>query len=122
MAYNKTNWQTGDTITAEKLNNIENGIAGMVLVVNYSEDQNTPNKFVFDHTWQEIYDVFSAGGLVTVGYSATDANSVVVYRSPVVEVGGGEGSYAVGYRENRLSYAGTDSPDGYPYFTSGGES
>ena len=26
MAYNKTTWQTGDTITAEKLNNIENGI------------------------------------------------------------------------------------------------
>lgn len=26
MAYTPTNWQTGDTITAEKLNNIENGI------------------------------------------------------------------------------------------------
>lgn len=26
MAYNKTTWQTGDTITAEKLNNMENGI------------------------------------------------------------------------------------------------
>lgn len=26
MSYNKTTWQAGDTITAEKLNNIENGI------------------------------------------------------------------------------------------------
>ena len=26
MAYTKTNWQTGDTITAEKLNNIESGV------------------------------------------------------------------------------------------------
>ena len=28
MSYEKNEWQTGDTITAEKLNNIENGIAG----------------------------------------------------------------------------------------------
>lgn len=27
MSYEKNAWQTGDTITAEKLNNIENGIA-----------------------------------------------------------------------------------------------
>ena len=27
MTYVKTNWKTGDTITADKLNNIENGIA-----------------------------------------------------------------------------------------------
>ena len=26
MTYTKTNWQTGDTITASKLNNIENGV------------------------------------------------------------------------------------------------
>ena len=26
MGYNKTTWQTGDTVTAEKLNNMENGI------------------------------------------------------------------------------------------------
>ena len=26
MTYEKTNWQVGDTITAEKLNNMENGI------------------------------------------------------------------------------------------------
>ena len=27
MAYVKTNWETGDIITAEKLNHMENGIA-----------------------------------------------------------------------------------------------
>lgn len=27
MSYTPTEWQTGDTITAEKLNNMENGIA-----------------------------------------------------------------------------------------------
>lgn len=29
MAYNKTTWQTGDIITADKLNNIENGISSL---------------------------------------------------------------------------------------------
>ena len=29
MAYNKTNWKTGDVISAEKLNNIEDGITNV---------------------------------------------------------------------------------------------
>lgn len=33
MSYTKQNWQTGDTITAEKLNHMEDGISGGVLVV-----------------------------------------------------------------------------------------
>ena len=48
--YQKTNWQSGDTITAAKLNNIENGIAGGgVLVV-------TDTDGILDKTWQEIAD------------------------------------------------------------------
>ena len=53
MSYIPINWQTGDTITAEKLNNMEQGIAnaggGGVLIVN--ESNNT-----LDKTWQEISD------------------------------------------------------------------
>ena len=49
--YQKTNWQSGDTITAAKLNNIENGIAGGgVLVVHEDMDG------MLDKTWQQIYD------------------------------------------------------------------
>lgn len=53
MAYTPTNWQTGDTITAEKLNNMEQGIAsagdGGLLIVNESNH-------TLDKTWQEISD------------------------------------------------------------------
>ena len=40
MSYTPTNWQTGDTITAEKMNNIEQGIvnAPKVAVVNISTE------------------------------------------------------------------------------------
>ena len=34
MSYTPTTWETGDTITAEKLNNIEGGIVNSCLIVN----------------------------------------------------------------------------------------
>lgn len=52
MSYTPTNWKTGDVVTSEKLNKLENGVAtaGGVLVVNASESG------MLDHTWQEIAD------------------------------------------------------------------
>lgn len=42
MSYEPTNWQNGDTITAEKLNNMESGIeaASEVYVINLNTDAN----------------------------------------------------------------------------------
>ena len=40
MSYTPTNWQTGDTITAEKLNNMEGGIeANTPLIINFHESE-----------------------------------------------------------------------------------
>ena len=40
MSYTPTNWQTGDTITAEKLNNMESGIeANTPLIINFHESE-----------------------------------------------------------------------------------
>ena len=51
MSYTPTNWATGDVITAEKLNKLEQGVAsgGGVLIV-------TGTNGTLDKTWQEIYD------------------------------------------------------------------
>ena len=53
MAYTPNTWATGDTITAAKLNNMEQGIAsaggGGVFIVNESNG-------TLDKTWQEISD------------------------------------------------------------------
>ena len=52
MAYEPTNWKSGDVVTSAKLNQIEGGIAsGGVLIVH--EDEETG---ALDHTWQEIHD------------------------------------------------------------------
>ena len=54
MAYTKQTWQTGDTVTAEKLNHMENGIgSGGVLVVNMVYER---LKVELDKTWKEIRD------------------------------------------------------------------
>lgn len=64
MTYVKTNWKTGDTITADKLNNIENGIAssgsgGGFLVVTVSTPSGYNGK-ILDKTYAEIKEALSA--------------------------------------------------------------
>lgn len=53
MSYEPTNWQTGDIVTAEKLNKLENGVASGILVVNMvlDEDMDVP---MLDKTYAEI--------------------------------------------------------------------
>ena len=58
MAYTKQTWETGDVITAEKLNHMEDGIggtsgAGGILIIHVTYD-NTGT--FLDKTWQEIFD------------------------------------------------------------------
>lgn len=62
MAYNKTTWQNGDTITAEKLNNMENGIADSpIFTVTIT---GSDNNYTSDKTYNEIEQAFLAGKLV----------------------------------------------------------
>ena len=60
MSYTPTTWNTGDTITATKLNKIENGIAnaGSAMIVTSSEVNGAQT---MDKTAQEIYDAFLSG-------------------------------------------------------------
>lgn len=73
MAYVKTNWQTGDVITAAKLNNMEGGIydANEAVSAAFAPDISNPQDgqvVVYDGTagkW--INGAASGGGVVTVG-------------------------------------------------------
>ena len=60
MAYNPTNWQTGDTITAEKLNHAEQGITNslecFVITVTFEDSTYTADK-----TYAEIKAAIDAG-------------------------------------------------------------
>ena len=79
MAYTPTTWAAGDKVTAEKLNNIEQGIVNAgILIVN--ENQET---YTLDKTWQEIADapfavIKSNGGYIYItGMVSASAYAVV---------------------------------------------
>ena len=67
MPYTKNTWETGDTITAEKLNNLEDGADRIVKVMSVIDEQNT-GAYTLDKTWQEIHDALAAGKIV-IAYS-----------------------------------------------------
>lgn len=103
MAYTPTEWQTGDIITATKLNNMEQGIANAgILKVSVTD----ANVLTLDKTWQEI---FSAGFSVLTGSRIPTC----IYMGGYIE----QGEYVVtywsyGFQEPQLFI--TDSPSGYP--------
>ena len=60
MSYTPTNWQTGDTITAEKLNNMESGIEGnSVFLITVALNELYAN--VADKTYSEIQAAYQSG-------------------------------------------------------------
>jgi len=65
MSYTKNTWNTGDIVTSEKLNHIEDGIANNenVMVINYSDG-------TLDKTWQEIYDAMVQKKLCVIRYDS----------------------------------------------------
>lgn len=71
MAYTKQTWTTGDTITAEKLNHMEDGIAGGTAIVDGITG-------TLDKTWQEIFDMLKSGTIVFIKVS-DDSESVEMH-------------------------------------------
>ena len=88
MSYEKQTWSTGETITANKLNHMEDGIAdggsgGGSLRINISmEVDGDTATYTMDKTWQQIHDAF-ANGSDCYGYMQVDA-TIVRYNIEVV--------------------------------------
>lgn len=75
MSYTPTTWQTGDTITADKLNNMESGIEnGQTLVVTITQNGGV---YVADKTFSEITSAWSAGKTVIADASAVGSTGVL---------------------------------------------
>lgn len=73
MSYTPTNWQTGDTITADKLNNMEQAIAnaGGAVIVGYTFST-ADGTLTFDKTWQELYNSMAAGSVCIATFDPED--------------------------------------------------
>lgn len=102
MSYTAHEWQTGETITAAKMNNIEEGIqeaaqsGGGGSLICTCEYSSALNDYVLDKTVQEIYDAFMSGTPVyikyqygTLGPSGSGGSYIShTYLAPVVKVYG----------------------------------
>lgn len=102
MSYTPHEWSTGETITAAKLNALENGVAAgggsLVCICEYNDDL---GEFALDKTVREIYDAYIDGTPVfvryidgTLGPSGTGDYVSTTYTAPVVTI------YGYNYDEN----------------------
>ena len=89
MSYTPTTWTTGDTITATKLNKIENGVAnaGSVLICNSSYSSQA-SAYVLDKTVQEIYDALLAGTPAYIKYQYGTPSDYIgtLYLAPIIKI------------------------------------
>lgn len=66
MSYNKTTWKTGDIVTAEKMNNIENGIfninnGNFDNFITFSEYDTESGVIVLDKSYNQIAQMINNG-------------------------------------------------------------
>lgn len=74
MAYEKQAWQTGDIVTAAKLNHMEDGIASSIMMVPTTiVEGESELTITLGKTWQEIYDAMSAGKCVLISAEETQS-------------------------------------------------
>ena len=71
MAYEPTNWKTGDIVTAERLNKIEQFLAnlevgGVTKVTTHTETDGDTIMTVCDMTASEMLDAYNSGVLLIV--------------------------------------------------------
>ncbi len=113
--YEKQTWNTGDVITEEKLNHMEDGIAscGGMMAVNSNHDSGT-NTYTLDKTWKEIYDAYMSGINVYTKYEVAENGSLTIELLGRIERL--QSSYEASFGITTYS---TDSENGYP--KSGGD-
>lgn len=95
MSYTPTNWQTGDTITAEKLNNMESGI------------ENVNNPFIVTLTPTEADFSGTMDKTVAEINAAYEVGQRIVFRVM---------TSANSYVDVQMSYAGRNTTSQYPSF------
>ena len=68
MAYTQTQWKSGDVITSEKLNKIENGIANNCIVIIPSH-MDEYNNHILEIKAGDLYDICNSGKIICYSYA-----------------------------------------------------
>lgn len=130
MSYTPTTWSCGDTITAEKLNKLENGLAeccgggsGLICTATVSVNADNYECYVLDKTWQEIHDAMAQGRNVIINQPASSPTYDMFPRVLAV-VEATENIDNNEYGVTVIAWASTvdymaHSPNGFPVYTYG---
>ena len=114
MAYEKQTWTTGEVITQEKLNHMEDGIAegGGVVVVNVTTTASEGGTVTtLDKTWQEIYDALNAG----VVLQFVEGGDGFYYNYPLDHISSDGNRFSVALTSSWGAWSFyASSPTGYP--------
>lgn len=111
MAYEPTEWKTGDVVTSAKLNKLEEAVAGMSPLVVTVGDNDTLSK-----KWSVIWEAFSAGRTVVIySQEAVPPMYNAALATLVTVVGEDEGKYGVVTAQGETFS--TESADGYPEYS-----
>ena len=121
MSYTKTTWVTGDIITADKLNNMENGIYGSYpLLVTYTSDGDTST--TLSCTYNQVKAALQAGSRV-IAPVTMEYDDEVYYSFPfVTSISESENLYGINFNDN-VGYGSeftAASPDAILSYHSGG--
>lgn len=89
MSYTPTNWKDGDIVTAEKLNKLENGVAGGgTLIIHINVDELTGMR-TLDKTLKEINDAFMVGKVCIVVLNDNPSENTIINHTVISEMAGG---------------------------------
>lgn len=121
MAYTKNTWNTGDIVTSEKLNHMEDGIAGggnIFVVGGVTVDSKGQLEGTLDKTWQEVHDAMLSKICILI-----TANDIGIVQELITDafIGTG-GGYGGGYvvTTSKGSWFTTSTANGYPAAGDGG--
>ena len=116
MAYEKQEWKCGDTVTADKLNHMEDGIESansgggsapliFTVIMRSATTEECPlglggDVNEYSHSWQEIHDALVSGK--PCFYKAIEGDSVYLYaiKSAVSQ----EGSFYINTSQNEYAF------------------
>ena len=121
MAYTRHDWDCGETITADKMNNIEDGIeaaldcceggGGTLIITTRTETlPDVGTVLAMDKTWQEIFDAFPNVCVVTGEYEKDKVDRIYTEDDYFYVNVGNPSIFTEFY---------TDSADGHPFTESG---
>lgn len=97
MAYEKQEWKCGDTVTADKLNHMEDGIesansggGSTPLIVTFTQEEepcpggtSARTKKTYSHSWKEIHDSLENGIPAYIKMTSQQGDGIMTIFDPI---------------------------------------